>query len=388
MWSIKGNICRQVKTWAIPCLFLCASNELTADRVFEIDSLNQEEIKIVNIAAASVNEDLDRLALHINNGLDEGLSINEVKEIFIHLSAYTGFPRSLNGLETLMEVLSERTKRGIEDKPGKEASPYPNYESKYKFGEDNLTKLIGRSYNSAINDFAPAIDKFLKEHLFADIFGRDVLDFKTRELITVAALASMKGTQKQLRSHMNVAMYNGVTTDQLMHLINLVYKNVGFQYGEIAQKTLSSIIALTPNAPGGIEKDKIDIALSNFYAKGQKVSSKNFSGPVWVNQIIAPDSIFNLSMATVTFPSTVRTNWHKHASGQILVITEGIAYYQEKGKSKQLLSKGQIIECPPGTLHWHGAAPGEIMTHLAISPNFVDDNVTWSDSVTEEEYNK
>jgi 4-carboxymuconolactone decarboxylase len=91
-------------------------------------------------------------------------------------------------------------------------------------------------------------------------------------------------------------------------------------------------------------------------------------------------------MGSVTFEPGARTNWHRHPSGQILVITDGTAYYQEKGKPKQTLSKGHVVKCPPGVTHWHGATRVGSMTHLAVSPNLNMGQVVWLEKVTDEEY--
>jgi 4-carboxymuconolactone decarboxylase len=133
---------------------------------------------------------------------------------------------------------------------------------------------------------------------------------------------------------------------------------------------------------------KQDQDAAGIFPKGNKTANDNFSGVVWVHMIVPTDSIYNTQMATVTFEPGVRTKWHYHPSGQILVITSGTAYYQEKGKSKQILNKGDIAKCPPNVPHWHGAAPGGLMSHIAVSPNMKMGSVVWLEKVTDEEYSK
>jgi 4-carboxymuconolactone decarboxylase len=153
---------------------------------------------------------MPKLKIALNDGLNAGLTIGEVKEMPVQLYGYAGFPRSLNALHNLMEVLEERKKKGINDTAVKEPSPYPAGKTKLETGTENNTKQVGTKIEGGVYKFAPAIDQFLKEHLFGTIFGRDNLDLKTSELITIAALAAMEGAESQLRSHYGVGMHNGL----------------------------------------------------------------------------------------------------------------------------------------------------------------------------------
>ncbi|MBS1489073.1 MAG: carboxymuconolactone decarboxylase family protein [Bacteroidetes bacterium] len=332
------------------------------------DAFDAKQESIVTIAAFTANGDLARLKNALNEGLSAGLSVSEIKEVIVQLYAYAGFPRSLNALHTFMSVLKEREKKGINDVPGKAASPYPKNKTKLEMGTENQTRLVGTPVKGEVYEFAPAIDQFLKEHLFGDIFGRDVLDWKTREVATISALASLSGTENQLRSHFNVGLHNGLTEQQLARIVTIIKDKVGDAEGNSAAKILDAILKRNSSA----------VANSN----------NHFVGSVSVQMLVDNDSIFNTQMASVTFEPGARTNWHTHPSGQILIVTEGIAYYQEKGKPKQMLSKGQVMKCPPGATHWHGATREGSMTHLALSTNLQMGGVVWLQKVTEEEYEK
>jgi len=204
--------------------------------------LDKREQSIVIISAFTAKGDLIQLEKAINDGLNAGLSINEIKEVLVQLYAYTGFPRSLNALHTLMNVLKERNQKGIKDEMGKEANPLPSDKTRLQFGTEIQTKLVGQPVKGEIYEFAPAIDQFLKEHLFGDIFGRDNLDFKTREIATIAALASLGGVGNQLRSHFGVGMYNGLAEEQLTHLVSLISSNIGAKEGNEANQILQAIL--------------------------------------------------------------------------------------------------------------------------------------------------
>jgi quercetin dioxygenase-like cupin family protein len=94
----------------------------------------------------------------------------------------------------------------------------------------------------------------------------------------------------------------------------------------------------------------------------------------------------NSGVAKVTFQPGARTIWHAHAGGQIIVVTSGTAWYQEKGKPKQIISQGETVVCPPGVMHWHGASPDGPMTHTVITPNMDKGGVTVGPAVTDQEY--
>ncbi len=160
--------------------------------------------------------DIDRLKPALEQGLAAGLSVNEVKEVLVQLYAYAGFPRSLNALGALMQVLEARQQRGIADGVGNLPSrAAPQGEALLAAGSANQTKLSGGPVKGALFDFAPAIDEYLKTHLFGDIFERDNLDWQSRELATVGMLSALAGAESQLQSHMRISMNVGLTEAQL-----------------------------------------------------------------------------------------------------------------------------------------------------------------------------
>jgi 4-carboxymuconolactone decarboxylase len=220
------------------------------EAIAEAQMVNTQELSpkqqsIVTISAFTANGDLDKLKAALNEGLEAGLTVNEIKEILVQLYAYTGFSRSLNGINTFMTVMDERQKYGIHDKIGKEASPLPAYMNKDEYGAGVRAKLSGSEIippPSGFQLFAPAIDKFLKEHLFADIFARDNLDFQDRELATISALASMTGTAGQLRFHLGAAMNMDLTESQMKDFIAVIEAKVGKKEAESANQVLQAVL--------------------------------------------------------------------------------------------------------------------------------------------------
>jgi quercetin dioxygenase-like cupin family protein len=123
------------------------------------------------------------------------------------------------------------------------------------------------------------------------------------------------------------------------------------------------------------------------FPKGDKAPAEYFTGITWIKPLVADDRTFNTVISNVVFEPGARNNWHTHPGGQILIVTDGVGYYQEKDKSIQLLHKGDIVTIPPGLEHWHGASPDSTFTHIAISTNTEKGIVDWLHPVTDQEYN-
>ena len=178
-------------------------------------ALTARQQSIAPIGAAMASGDMTGLAAALNQGLDAGLTVSDAKEILVQLYAYAGFPRSLNALGELMKVLDARKQRGIRDAPGRDARPVPTGRELLAVGTANQTKLAGAPVKGPLFEFAPAIDEYLKTHLFGDIFARDNLDWRSRELATVGALAALPGVESQLLAHIRISMNVGLTARQL-----------------------------------------------------------------------------------------------------------------------------------------------------------------------------
>ena len=208
--------------------------------------MDKKQQNIVTLAALTAVGDLDGLKVALGTSLTDGMTVNEVKEVLVHTYAYCGFPRSLRGLQTLVTVLDEREAKGITDNRGREASPITDARGKYERGRDILAKISGVPADAPKADYAvlaPEIEVFLKEHLFADLFERDVLTYVERELATVAVIAALgKGVEPMLCGHMGIAMNVGVTPDQLYNLLALIEKNVGRGEADGGRQVLNELL--------------------------------------------------------------------------------------------------------------------------------------------------
>lgn len=359
----------------------------TKHRMETTNQLSAAQQAIVAISAFTAQGNLPQLKQALNAGLDAGLPINDLKEILVQLYAYAGFPRSLNALHCLMDVLNERKQKGTTDVLGNEPAPYPANKTKRQLGTELQTRLVGRPVAGAVYEFAPAIDQFLKEHLFGDIFGRDNLDWKTRELATISALAALGGADNQLRSHFGVGLHNGLTEGQLTHLVAIVRERVGLNEGYLAEQVWQTVLKKPADGKAGNNPAVAEQAQPVLFPTGDKITNANFVGTAWLQQLVQADSANPSQVGSVTFEPGARTNWHAHPGGQILLITDGTGYYQEQGSAKRIIRKGEVIQCPPNLPHWHGATADTTLIQIAIT-NTQNGPVVWLKPVTDDEYHK
>jgi quercetin dioxygenase-like cupin family protein len=122
------------------------------------------------------------------------------------------------------------------------------------------------------------------------------------------------------------------------------------------------------------------------FPKGERAPADYFMGIAWVKNLVPADDTFNTVIANVVFEPGARNNWHTHPGGQVLIVTDGTGYYQEKGKPIQVLHKGDVVKILPDVEHWHGASPDSGFTHIAVNTNSQKGVVVWLNRVTDEEY--
>ena len=225
---------------------LLALSILTAGNVARADALDEKSRAIIAISAYTAQGDMEKLDASLVRGLDAGLTVNEIKEVLVQLYAYTGFPRSLNAINRFMDVTKRRAAAGLRDEAGREASPVPAGIDKDEYGARVRAKLGGRTEippPSGYQVFAPTIDTFLKEHLFCDIFIRDNLTHKQRELATIGALGAMTGTAGQLNFHLGAALNTGTTPEEMRDYLVEIERAAGTGQAEVARGVLENILA-------------------------------------------------------------------------------------------------------------------------------------------------
>jgi alkylhydroperoxidase/carboxymuconolactone decarboxylase family protein YurZ len=219
-----------------------ATQVMTTQTSSEMLSAKQQTIPLIAVFMAT--SDMSMLNAVLNRALDAGMTVSEAKEVLVQLYAYLGFPKSLNALSELLKVVEARKQRGIQDAPGREPSrAIPTGDELVAVGKANQTQISGAPVTGPVMDFAPVINQFLQAHLFGDIFARDNLDWQSRELATVGALAATPGVEAQLLSHMRASMRVGLTTAQLRQLIQVLAERGDRQTADRASAALTQALA-------------------------------------------------------------------------------------------------------------------------------------------------
>lgn len=211
----------------------------------ETVQLNTKQLSLVPIAAFTATGDLEKLKPALIKGLENGLTVNEIKEVFAHQYAYAGFPRALNGMLTFKSLLEERKKQGIKDIQGAMPTPLPNSTDYYRLGIERLAYLnktsIQDNSKPLFENFSPTMDYALKAHLFGYLFSRDNLPPLEREIIVVSTLSALGDVNAQLRSHLRITQNLGVDSVQMQKIINTLQQAVGRDLANNAQSVLKQL---------------------------------------------------------------------------------------------------------------------------------------------------
>lgn len=339
--------------------------------------LSKRQKAIIPIAAFAASGNQDRLAKALSEGLDDGLPVNDIKEVLSGLYAYIGFPRSLNALQTFMSVLDTRRDNGVKDAYGKEPTQFPPEKPSLEIGTEIQTRLSGAPVKGGIMDFAPAVDYYLKAHLFGDIFMRDNIAESDREIATFSALSALEGTAGQMKAHIRYASNAGLTQSQIWEIADVLGEKVGQMEAYRANRVLSL---------SDERKYTMGKPIDDIFSRGKISTADYFTGTVWNQRLVSPDSVNRCQTSNVTFAAGARTRWHIHTGTQILLCTAGEGWYQEKGAPARKLKQGDTVVITPGVTHWHGAAADSEFSHISVIPNPQDNKDTWLEEVDETEY--
>lgn len=206
--------------------------------------LKSKEIAVVAALTAMGNAQ-PQLKVHLNGALNTGSSINEIKEVILQMSVYSGFPSSINAMNTLKEVLQERSDKGIKDDMGKSPSYYKKA-TRLDVGKQELTKLDStqvEKLKKAYDEFSPSLVQFVLEYGYADIFSRDNLSTRHRQIATISALTAMGNAKSQLKFHINAGLNIGLTENEVKEIMLLMSVYAGFPAAINGTNSLKEVIA-------------------------------------------------------------------------------------------------------------------------------------------------
>lgn len=340
-----------VKKFLFLIIFLILNMEVYAMQ----SNLTVKEKSIVEISAYASAGDLENLSDVLNKALDNKMTINEINEILIQSYAYCGFPRSLNAISTFINVVKERKSKGIKDIQGQSPKVLTSKDNKGEIGTKTREELAGGEVKGEWQTFAPGIEQYLLEHLFADIFARGVLTHQERELATVSFLSVIKGADPQLNAHINMAKNTGLSNEKLDHAVRYAQFITEYNMGVFGRGAENTAYA------------------------------KYFTGKSY----LAPLTDKGIHASNVVFEPGCRNNWHiHHKGGQILLVTGGNGWYQEWGKPARKLKEGDVVNIPAGVKHWHGAARDSFFAHIAIAVPAEGAKNEWLEAVSDAEYSK
>lgn len=347
--------------------------------------LSERHRAIIPIAALTGSGMIPKLEGALAEGLEAGLSVNEITEVLVHAYAYAGFPRALNGINAFMTVLAKRKEQGMVDVMGKEATPMPTDFDRNSYGHQIRNTLVGSDVSKRTSGypiFAPVIERFLVEHLFADIFYRDLLNHQDREFVTVSILAALSGTESQLKTHLQICMNVGVSKAVLEDFVDVLRQNVSV---ESAERAAAALYALHGSSVPLSRGQSLQVVKN---AEPTKGVPEHFTGSVTVESPFASKGSNSYRGAVVNFEAGARTAWHTHPLGQTLLVISGRGLVQSEGQDAQKIFPGDVVWIPARTRHWHGAAADSPLSHVAISTPLDDSTVEWMELVTDEQYGK
>lgn len=328
-------------------------------------TLTSRQKHLATLAALEAQGDLLRLEPAITEALDDGVTINEIKEAFSQLYAYTGFPRSLNALGVLGKVVENHPDKWTEGKPWTRPALWNDAQKSLQQGTETQTRLSGRPFDYA---FCPQNDYYLKAHLFGDIFAGDQLTPADREIVTVAALSALKGVAPQLAAHKAGAVNMGNTQAVVDELCQFLSANGLSQCDASADAQAGSWPQGSPN---------------DGYA--QYFIGNSYLAPIQPKNL-APGDKTAQAYTNVTFEPGCRNNWHvHHGIHQMLICVSGEGIYQEWGKPAIRLHAGDVIDIPEGVKHWHGATRDSYFQHLTAHVHVGDPAAPHTRGVKSEE---
>lgn len=194
-------------------------------------ALKSKELTVVAALTAMGNA-APQLKVHIHGALNVGCNIAEIQEVILQMSGYSGFPSAINGMLALKDVVADRKLEGKNDQPGVVQSSFiPKNSNRYELGAKNLRMLYPsqvENLEQTFKDISPDMAKFVIEYGFADILSRPALDFKHREMATIAALTAMGTAQSQLKFHIKAGLNIGVSQVEIREIMILMSVYSGF----------------------------------------------------------------------------------------------------------------------------------------------------------------
>lgn len=347
--------------------------------VWKRAQLNQRDRSLITVAALIASGgDAARMRSHFNLALENGIKPRELSGSITHLAFYAGWPNAVGAAEVAQGVFQ---KRGVSQE---QVIP------KTGLLAPQITPERAAQVRQQTGRFSPALAGYTLDRLYGEVWRNPDLSARDRSMVTVAALIA-NGNLAELGSHVNRALGNGVTKDELAEVATHLAFYVGWPNVMSAVPVIQAVIderdaaanaATTPSGSGPAATMQITRQSSQ---KAERGPATRFTGDVQVVSRARAGAPAHFRTGTVRFAPKARTAWHSHEMGQMLIVTEGRGRVQAEGGAVEEVGPGDIVWTPAGVRHWHGATTTQAMTHIAISEG---DGVDWREPVSDEQYGR
>ena len=135
--------------------------------------------------------------------------------------------------------------------------------------------------------------------------------------------------------------------------------------------------------PFFVSAQNANYQISSYLSEGIKAPNTHHIGDAWLNFLVEADNDFNQNITQATFSANSTLDWHKHSTSQIIIVVEGVGYYQEKGKEPIIIKKGDVVNCKKDTEHWHTASAKSSVSYIAI---YGKQPTIWTEKLTQDYY--
>lgn len=329
--------------------------------------LKPRDRSLVTVTALVTLGRTAQLEGHLARALDNGVTPSEVSGLVTHLAWYGGWPAAVSALEVVDKVMRSR---GIAPQAARATgnpAPVPTSDA------DRANGVTER-----IEPVAPKLAELTNEALFADVWRRPDLTARDRSLITIASLVA-GGDAHQLPFHVTRGLENGLTRDEIAEAMTHLAFYAGWP------KAMAAVSVLAKSEAGAVAS-RVPLVVTPPGRAPTAGPASRFTGRVEVTSPFEGGGGSRLGGATVSFEPGARTNWHSHPLGQLLIVTRGEGRLQVDGGEVRTIRSGDTVWTAPGVRHWHGAAPGTAMTHVAVTEGADGRDVEWMEPVTERTY--
>lgn len=238
----------------------------------------------------------------------------------------------------------------------------------------------------SLGEFAPKFAQLNDDVLFGEVWSREsLLSLRDRSLVTVVSLMSQGLVDSSFQYHLLSAMKNGITKTEMAEILTHAAFYAGWPKAWAAFRMAKEVYQEEESADAKSAHQN-----SMIFPIGEP--NEGFAQYFVGQSYLAPISTSQVNIFNVTFEPKCHNNWHIHRAekggGQILVCVAGRGYYQEWGKSAQVLHPGDIVHIPTDVKHWHGAAPDSWFSHLSVEVPGENCSNEWLEAVNQSEYEK